>query len=106
LLLKKLYIIYELRICLQIFGSTRPNPDSANNCFVQGGTFSIYRENFNGNNEIVIYLFILNQNGEHIGCYVILLNEKNKINNEIQQSYKLCCELKLRKQSLEKKKKK
>jgi hypothetical protein len=33
------------------------------------------------------------------------LNEKIKIKNEIQQSYELCCELKLRKQSLVEKKK-
>ena len=45
LLLKKLFFIYELRVYLQIFGSTGPNPDSANNCFVQGGTWiSSYTE--------------------------------------------------------------
>jgi hypothetical protein len=43
LLLKKLCFIYELRVGLQIFGSRGPNLDSANNCFVQGGTgISIY----------------------------------------------------------------
>jgi hypothetical protein len=34
------------------------------------------------------------------------LNEKIKIKNEIQQSYELCCELKLRKQSLVEEKRK